>query len=241
MSSGKSSHIVSKIKAFVFTIRKDFRHWAFLVVRDTYLENHCSEIQSEYPATYHPLSQLHIIIVFPSIFTEKFQVCLYQIWCHLRQLFSVLPAVSISKNAFLLLDEFSFFFIFPSNNITEKWCEIDPSVSSFTLRHAHTNQRVCMKCRRQRKLKKNRHMLFLLLQWMKTEGPEVPESYKTCKAGMLLPRTCCHLWLLALPWPQESLETGIHHWGFEKAALGYWATGFMKLSLLSYLWCLSAL
>lgn len=58
---------------------------------------------------------------------------------------------------------------------------------------------------------------------------------------MLLPRTCCHLWLLALPWPQESLETGIHHWGFEKAALGYWATGFMKLSLLSYLWCLSAL
>lgn len=133
------------------------------------------------------------------------------------------------------------FFHFPSNNITEKWCEIDPSVSSFTLRHAHTNQRVCMKCRRQRKWKKNRHMLFLLLQWMKTYGPEVPESYKTCKAGMLLPRTCCHLWLLALPWPQESLETGIHHWGFEKAALGYWATECMKLSLLSYLWCLSAL
>lgn len=84
-------------------------------------------------------------------------------------------------------------------------------------------------------------MTFLLLRWMKTEGPEVPESYKTCKAGMLLPRTWCHLWLLTLPSPQESLETGIHHWGFKKAALVYWATGFMKLSLLSYLWCRSAL
>lgn len=74
-----------------------------------------------------------------------------------------------------------------------------------------------------------------------------PKSWRTepcetgSKAGTLLPRTCCHLWLLTLPWPQESLETGIHHWGFEKAALHYWATGFIKLSLLSYLWCLSAL
>lgn len=93
----------------------------------------------------------------------------------------------------------------------------------------------------ERKFRKSYACPFLPLWWMKTWSPEVPESYKTCKAGTLLPRTCCHLWLLTLPWPQESLETGIHHWGFEKAALGYWATGFMKLFLLSYLWCLSAL
>lgn len=103
-----------------------------------------------------------------------------------------------------------------------------------------------MKCRRQKKIIKkinqtHAFFFFFLVQCMKNWGSEVRESYKTCNASMLLPRTCCHLWLLTLLWPQESLETGIHHWGFKKAALWYWATGLMKLSLLSYLWCLSVL
>lgn len=120
------------------------------------------------------MSQLHIINGYPSRFNEKFQLCPYKILWHFRQVFSVLSTVSISKNAFSLLDGFSslFIFHFTSNNITEKWCEIDKSVSFLFHSQVHTrmNQRMCMKCRRWKEnLENHMHALFYLCGEWKPE------------------------------------------------------------------------
>lgn len=56
-----------------------------------------------------------------------------------------------------------FFFHFPSNNITEKWCEIDKSVSFLfhSQTHTHMNQRTCMKYRRcKENLENHVHAIF---------------------------------------------------------------------------------
>lgn len=159
--------------------------------------------------------------------------------------FSILSVVSISKNVFSLLDGFSYFLKknFPSNNITEKWCEIDKSVNF--LFHSQTqtrmNQRMRMKYRRwEENLENHVHALFTSV---------VNENLKTWRTRVLQDLQGWHAAaknMLSFVAPHTSLTTRepgdrnppLRLW---KTALGYWAAGFMKLSLFSCLWCLSAL
>lgn len=148
------------------------------------------------------------------------------------------------KMLFHCLMSFLLFFLnFPSNNITEKWCEIDKSVSFLFHSQTHTRmkQRMCMKYRRWKEnLENHVHALFTSV---------VNENLKTWRTRVLQDLQGWHTAaknMLSFVAPHTSLTTRepgdrnppLRLW---KTALGYWATGFMKLSLISVLGFLLAL